>query len=89
MVIQPLSTRLIKPNFCFDLSHRRSTTEIPLEIHAQAAAKQQNPTHDPISDKQANEAICNVVATGTALTAEPVVPVELNAPESEVFTYAR
>ena len=26
MVIQPLSTRLIKPNFCFDLSHRRSTT---------------------------------------------------------------
>ena len=26
MVIQPLSTRLIKPNFCFDLSHRRNTT---------------------------------------------------------------
>ena len=26
MVIQPLSTHLIKPNFCFDLSHRRSTT---------------------------------------------------------------
>ena len=26
MVIQPLSTRLIKPNFCSDLSHRRSTT---------------------------------------------------------------
>ena len=26
MAIQPLSTRLIKPNFCFDLSHRRSTT---------------------------------------------------------------
>ena len=26
MVIQPLSTRLIKPNICFDLSHRRSTT---------------------------------------------------------------
>ena len=26
MVIQPLSTRLIKPNFCFDLSHRRSTS---------------------------------------------------------------
>ena len=26
MVIQPLSTRLIKPNFYFDLSHRRSTT---------------------------------------------------------------
>ena len=26
MVIQPLSTRLIKPNFCFDFSHRRSTT---------------------------------------------------------------
>ena len=26
MVIQPLSTRLIKPNFCFHLSHRRSTT---------------------------------------------------------------
>ena len=26
MVIQPLSTRLIKPNFCFDLSYRRSTT---------------------------------------------------------------
>ena len=27
MVISPLSTRrLIKPNFCFDLSHRRSTT---------------------------------------------------------------
>ena len=26
MVIQPLSTRLIKPNFCFDLPHRRSTT---------------------------------------------------------------
>ena len=26
MVIQPLSIRLIKPNFCFDLSHRRSTT---------------------------------------------------------------
>ena len=26
MVIQPLSTPLIKPNFCFDLSHRRSTT---------------------------------------------------------------
>ena len=25
-VIQPLSTRLIKPNFCFHLSHRRSTT---------------------------------------------------------------
>ena len=25
VVIQPLSTRLIKPNFCFDLSHRRST----------------------------------------------------------------
>ena len=24
--MQPLSTRLIKPNFCFDLSHRRSTT---------------------------------------------------------------
>ena len=56
---------------------------------AQAAAKQQNPAHDPISDKKANEAICNVVATGTALAAEPVVPVELNAPESEVFTYAR
>ena len=26
MVIQPLPTRLIKPNFCFDFSHRRSTT---------------------------------------------------------------
>ena len=26
MVIQHLSTRLIKPNFCFDLPHRRSTT---------------------------------------------------------------
>ena len=26
VVIQPLSTRLIKPNFCLDLSHRRSTT---------------------------------------------------------------
>ena len=26
VVIQPLSTRLIKPNFCFNLSHRRSTT---------------------------------------------------------------
>jgi len=26
VVIQPLSTRLIQPNFCFDLSHRRSTT---------------------------------------------------------------
>ena len=26
VVIQPLSTRLIKPNFCFDLSHQRSTT---------------------------------------------------------------
>ena len=26
MVIKPLSTRLIKPNFCFRLSHRRSTT---------------------------------------------------------------
>ena len=26
VVIQPLSTRLIKPNFCFHLSHRRSTT---------------------------------------------------------------
>ena len=26
VLIQPLSTRLIKPNFCFDLSHRRSTT---------------------------------------------------------------
>ena len=26
VVIQPLSTRLIKPNFCFDLPHRRSTT---------------------------------------------------------------
>ena len=26
VVISPLSTRLIKPNFCFDLSHRRSTT---------------------------------------------------------------
>ena len=26
VVIQPLSTRLFKPNFCFDLSHRRSTT---------------------------------------------------------------
>ena len=26
VVIQPLSTHLIKPNFCFDLSHRRSTT---------------------------------------------------------------
>ena len=25
VVIQPLLTRLIKPNFCFDLSHRRST----------------------------------------------------------------
>ena len=23
---QPLSTRLINPNFCFHLSHRRSTT---------------------------------------------------------------
>ena len=30
VVIQPLSTRLIKPNFCFHLSHRRSTT-VPLE----------------------------------------------------------
>ena len=26
VVISLLSTRLIKPNFCFDLSHRRSTT---------------------------------------------------------------
>ena len=26
VVIQPLSTCLIKPNFCFDLPHRRSTT---------------------------------------------------------------
>ena len=26
VVIQPLSTRLINPNFCFHLSHRRSTT---------------------------------------------------------------
>ena len=26
VVIQHLSTRLIKPNFCFDLPHRRSTT---------------------------------------------------------------
>ena len=26
VVIQPSSTRLIKPKFCFHLSHRRSTT---------------------------------------------------------------
>ena len=26
VVIQPLSTHLIKPNFCFDLSHGHSTT---------------------------------------------------------------
>ena len=26
VVIQPLSTRLIKPNFCFHLSNRRNTT---------------------------------------------------------------
>ena len=26
VVIQPLSTRLLKPNFCFDLPHRRNTT---------------------------------------------------------------
>lgn len=26
VVFQPLSTRLMKPNFCFPLSHRRSTT---------------------------------------------------------------
>ena len=32
--------------------------------------------------------MCNVVATGTALTAVPVVPVKLKAAESEVFTYA-
>ena len=31
MVIQPPSTRLIKPNFCFDLSHRRST-KVSLEV---------------------------------------------------------
>ena len=34
VVIQPSSTRLIKPNFCFHLSHRRSTT-VSLEIHFQ------------------------------------------------------
>ena len=52
--------------------------------------QQQNSTQDPISDIQANEAIYNVVATGTvtALTAEPIVPVKLKAAESEVFTYA-
>ena len=55
---------------------------------AQAAAEQQNSAQDPISDIQANEAICNVMATGTALTAEPVVPVKVKAAESEVFTYA-
>ena len=53
----------------------------------QAAAKQQNSAKGPISDIQANEAICNVVATGTALTAVPVVPVKLKAAESEVLTY--
>ena len=26
VVVQPLSTRVIKPNFCFDLPHQRSTT---------------------------------------------------------------
>ena len=54
----------------------------------QAAAEQQNSAKGPMSDIQANEAICNVVATGTALTAVPVVPVKLKAAESEVFTYA-
>ena len=39
----------------------------------QAAAEQQNLAKGPISDIQANKAICNVVATGTALTAVPVV----------------
>ena len=38
MVIQPLSTRLIKPNFCFDLSHRRSTT-VSLETSVAKAMK--------------------------------------------------
>ena len=34
MAIQHLSTRLIKPNFCFDLPHRRSiTVSLELEIH--------------------------------------------------------
>ncbi|XP_074606450.1 uncharacterized protein LOC141859501 [Acropora palmata] len=54
----------------------------------QAAAEQQNSAKGPISDIQANKAICNVVATGTALTAVPVVLVKLKAAESEVVTYA-
>ena len=54
----------------------------------QAAAEQQNSAKGPISDIQANEAICNVVATATALTAVPVVPVKLKTAESEVVTYA-
>ena len=34
VAIQHLSTRLIKPNFCFDLPHRRSiTVSLELEIH--------------------------------------------------------
>ena len=55
---------------------------------SQAAAEQQNSAKDLISDIQANEAICNVVGTGTALTAVAVVPVKFKAAESEVFTYA-
>ncbi|XP_068676501.1 uncharacterized protein [Montipora foliosa] len=66
----------------------------PVRLHdeniqpTQAAAEQRNSAKGPISDTQANEAICNVVATGTALTSVPVVPVKLKAGESEVFTYA-
>ena len=38
VVISPLSTRLIKPNFCFDLSHRCSTT-VSLETRNLSIAK--------------------------------------------------
>ena len=42
MVIQPLSTRLIKPNFCFDLPHRRSTT-VSLETRNPFTTQQLRP----------------------------------------------
>lgn len=51
------------------------------------AAKQHNSVKTSVKD-QADEAVCNVVGTGTAITAIHIIPIKLKAAESKVLTYA-
>ena len=61
MVIQPISTRLIKPTFCFDLSHRGSTivsleTRKPFILHITDPLRKFTWLH-PLLSKETEEVI--------------------------------